>query len=102
MLVLLVLGMVMVVVLEVVVVVVVVLEVVVVVVVVVLEVVVVVTQPSNAGCRYDRPTVYLEWKGKKLIHTFVGKMPFKSTAEGQKLGSNIHFCCKFSLESRRK
>jgi hypothetical protein len=40
--------------------------------VVVLEVVVVI-QPSNAGFRYDRPTVYLEWKGKKFIHTFVGK-----------------------------
>jgi hypothetical protein len=73
MLVLLVLGMVMVMVLEVLVVLV----------VVVVVVVVVVIQPSNAGCRYDRPAVYLEWKGKKLIRTFVGKMPLKSAAEGQ-------------------
>jgi len=64
--------------------------------------VVVVIQPSNAECRCDRPTVYLEWKGKKFIHTFVGKMPLNSTAEGQELGSNIHFWCIFSLEGRRK
>jgi hypothetical protein len=70
--------------------------------VVVLEVVVVMIQLSNAGCRYDRPTVDLEWSDKKFIRTFVGKMPLKSAAEGQKLGSNIHFWCKFSLEGRRK
>jgi len=64
--------------------------------------VVVVIQPSSSGCRYDRPTVYLEWKDKKFIHTFVGKMPLKSGAEGQEIYSNIHFWCKFSLEGRRK
>jgi len=65
---------------------------------------VVVIQPSIAGCRYDRWTVYLERKDKKFIHSFVGKMPLKSAAEGQELqvGSDIHFWCKFSLEGMRK
>jgi len=57
---------------------------------------------SNVGFRYGRPTVYLEWKNKKFIHAFFGKMPLKSAAEGQKPDSNIYFWCKFSLEGRRK